>query len=286
MKRTMFSAGVVLMTMVTTLLAVESDIDGAVPGKWTMDLDAAKKVAAEKKLPILLDFSGSDWCGWCKLMETDVFSKPEWSAWATNNIMMVLIDFPTDKSLVPEKYTERNEALSEQYGIEGFPTFILIDCDGQTDIGRLGAGRDKTPESFIAEINLALKNGPAAMEKFVASLSPEVKAAYEELAAKMKAAETSLEEQMKIMEDAQKKAEALQQSVAEMEEQMKLFRLEHALSAEDFAAYKETKAKYDAAIAKIQAWLATQPEENEENMKIFTEMRDEILGLEAELSKY
>ena len=142
-KNILFNVGVALMVMAGNLIAVECDVDGAVPGKWTMDLDAAKTVAAEKQLPILLDFSGSDWCGWCKLMESNVFALPEWSAWATNNLMMVLLDFPQDKSLVPEKYVERNNALNAQYGVEGFPTFVLLDSDGQTEIGRLGAGSGK-----------------------------------------------------------------------------------------------------------------------------------------------
>ena len=147
-------------------------------------------------------------------------------------------------------------------------------------------GQEKTPEIFIAEIKQALKKSPSALKKFAASLPPEEKAVYDALAAKIKEAEAGIEEQVKIMEDAQKKANELQMSIAGLEGEMELFRMEHSLSAEDLKAYKEAKAKYDAALAKIREWLATEPEENEENMKIFAEMRDEILELEAELSKY
>ena len=90
------------------------DTEGAKVGHWTMDLDAAKKLGADKQLPILLNFTGSDWCYWCKLMEKNIFTKPEWKAYATNHLVMVLIDFPRDKSAVPEKYKERNSQTEVQ----------------------------------------------------------------------------------------------------------------------------------------------------------------------------
>lgn len=129
------------------------DIDGAKVGRWTMDLAAAKSLAAEKQLPILINFTGSDWCYWCKLMEKNVFTKPEWNAYATHHIVMVLIDFPRDKTAVPEKYKERNNTLKGQYEISGYPTFVLLKPDGKIELGRLKAGRNKTPASFIEEIN-------------------------------------------------------------------------------------------------------------------------------------
>lgn len=132
------------------------DTEGAKVGRWTMDLDAAVKLAADKQFPILLNFTGSDWCHWCKLMEKNVFIQPEWSGYATNHIVMVLIDFPRDKSAVPEKYKERNNTLKEQYEIRGLPTFVLLKPDGQTELGRLKAGRNKTPASFIAEVKALL----------------------------------------------------------------------------------------------------------------------------------
>ena len=123
-----------------------------------MDVEAAKKWAAEKQLPILLNFTGSDWCGWCKLMEKNVFTKPDWKSYAGEHIVMVLIDFPRDQTAVPEKYKARNKSLKDQYGISGYPTFVLLAPDGTTEVARLKAGRNKTPESFIKEITDALDN--------------------------------------------------------------------------------------------------------------------------------
>jgi hypothetical protein len=131
------------------------DIHGATVGRWTMDFNAARTLAAEKQLPILLNFTGSDWCYWCKLMEKNVFQQPKWQAYATNHIVMVLIDFPRNKTAVPEKYKERNNTLKKQYEISGYPTFVLLRPDGNTEIARLKAGRNKTAETFIEEIKAA-----------------------------------------------------------------------------------------------------------------------------------
>jgi thioredoxin-related protein len=121
----LFSVGILLATQ-----GFATEIDGVRPGTWTMDLAAAKAYAAEQKLPILLNFSGSDWCFWCQLMEENIFSQPEWKSYAASNVVMVLIDSPDDERLVPEKYAARNQELKEDYAVEGFPTLIVLDDDG------------------------------------------------------------------------------------------------------------------------------------------------------------
>ncbi len=87
--------------------------------------------------------------------DTDALAA-QFETYAADNIVMVLIDFPKDKSLVPEKYTERNGTLKEQYGITGYPTFVLLKIDGTTEFGRLKAGKQKPPESFIDEVKALL----------------------------------------------------------------------------------------------------------------------------------
>ena len=61
----------------------------------------------------MLNFTGSDWCGWCKLMDKEVFAKDEWKTFAAENVVLVTLDFPKDKSIVPEKYVARNKELQE-----------------------------------------------------------------------------------------------------------------------------------------------------------------------------
>jgi thioredoxin-related protein len=170
--------------------ALEVAKDGAEIGKWTMDFDAATKLAGEKKLPILLNFTGSDWCGWCKLMDESVYSKKEWQDYAAKNLLLVTIDFPQDQTIVPEKYSARNGRLQEQFKVEGYPTYVLLDSDGKTEIGRLGAGQEKTPESFITEVEDAVRLSPANIEKRIAELGPEKGAELKAAIAKMESVET------------------------------------------------------------------------------------------------
>jgi thioredoxin-related protein len=132
-----------------------------------MDFDAAKKIAEEKKLPLMLNFTGSDWCGWCKLMDKNVFAEDDWKKYASENVLLVTLDFPKDKSIVPEKYVDRNTKLKEKFGVRGYPTYLILDSDGETKIGQLGAGKDKTPESFIAEFKAAVRLSPSNIEAFV-----------------------------------------------------------------------------------------------------------------------
>ncbi|NLF86042.1 MAG: thioredoxin family protein [Lentisphaerae bacterium] len=145
---------------------------GAKAGEWTMDFEAAKALAKEKNLPILLNFTGSDWCGWCKLMDKQVFSKPEWETFARKDLVLVFIDFPRDKTLVPMHLVSRNEALSRQFGVEGYPTYILLAADGSTRLGQLGASRDATPEAFIADIRKLTGKAPAAQAPAPAPAAP------------------------------------------------------------------------------------------------------------------
>lgn len=72
---------IALMVM-TTQAGDKVQLEGAKVGEWTMDFDAAVKLAGEKNLPLILNFTGSDWCGWCKLMDESVFSKREWQKFA------------------------------------------------------------------------------------------------------------------------------------------------------------------------------------------------------------
>jgi thioredoxin-related protein len=97
--------------------------------KWLTDLDEAKKVAQAEKKDILVDFTGSDWCGWCKRLKAEVFDQPEFAA-ATKKFVLVELDFPQKKKL-PAGAKEKNEALAKQFNVSGFPTILLLDSQGE-----------------------------------------------------------------------------------------------------------------------------------------------------------
>ena len=97
--------------------------------EWTTNFEAAKKTAAEKKAPILVDFSGSDWCGWCIKLDKEVFSQKEFKDFAKDNLVLFLADFPR-RSSQDEKIKKQNEELMKKYGARGFPTVLLMDAEG------------------------------------------------------------------------------------------------------------------------------------------------------------
>jgi len=104
--------------------------------EWLTDFTKAKQEAAEKKLPILADFSGSDWCGWCIKLDKEVFSQKEFKAYAKDNVVLFLADFPRLKEQ-PAELKKQNEQLSKEYAVSGFPTVLLLDAAGKV-IARTG----------------------------------------------------------------------------------------------------------------------------------------------------
>ena len=127
---------------------------------WQNDLEQAKKIAAEKKLPILADFTGSDWCPWCVKLDREVFSTEAFAKYAQDNLVLLVLDFPRGKKQDP-KVAERNEALLGKYGVEGFPTVLIMDAGGK-ELGRLGYERGG-PKAYVELIKgIVPKPAPTA----------------------------------------------------------------------------------------------------------------------------
>ncbi len=188
MKCTSMVKGLMIALSITTAAYAERPVtEGAQVGEWTMDFEAAKALAKAKNLPLLMNFTGSDWCGWCKLMDKNVFTTEAWKNYATQSMVSVFIDFPKDKSLVPAKLVERNKALSEKFEVGGYPTYILLAPDGEKQLGKLSASRDATPANFIQSIK-KYTEWPAK----IAKLSPENKAIYDKAKAGQEAVEKEL----------------------------------------------------------------------------------------------
>jgi protein disulfide-isomerase len=156
---------VALMIMTTTGCAAPEE---ATAGKaeahdaWLTDFEAAKKLAAERKLPILADFSGSDWCGWCIKLDKEVFSKKSFQEYAAGNVVLFLADFPSRKQL-PDKVKAQNEKLVELYGIRGFPTVLLLDATGKV-LGRTGYQRGG-PEAYVKHLKKLLADAKVTPPK-------------------------------------------------------------------------------------------------------------------------
>ena len=116
---------------------------------WTTDLPKAQARAKEGNKLVLMDFTGSDWCVWCKRLNKEIFSTPEFAEFAKENLVLVELDFPSKKPQSAE-LKKANEALGKKYNIEGYPTVIVLNAAGKK-VGQLGyqAGG---PKPFIAQL--------------------------------------------------------------------------------------------------------------------------------------
>lgn len=120
---------------------------------WSTDLDAAFKEAKEKDKPVLVEFTGSDWCPPCIAMRKNVFSKKEFVDKASEDFILVELDFPKNDQDLKKK----NQPYAEKYKIEGFPTVILFDAEGK-EFTRFFASQYPTTEKFLAHLEKSLEN--------------------------------------------------------------------------------------------------------------------------------
>jgi len=121
---------------------------------WLTDFEKAKATAHERNLPILADFSGSDWCGWCMALEREVFSQTAFSEFAKDNLVLFLADFPSAKEQTAAVKKQNNE-LAARYGIRGYPTILLLDADGK-ELARTGY-RKGGAKGYVEHIESLLK---------------------------------------------------------------------------------------------------------------------------------
>ena len=97
---------------------------------WITDYEAAKKQAAKEGKDILMDFTGSDWCGWCIRLKKEVFSQETFKKEAPKHFVLLELDYPRSKQLEP-KLKAQNEKLKNDFAIQGYPTIMLTDATGK-----------------------------------------------------------------------------------------------------------------------------------------------------------
>ena len=123
---------------------------------WLDDYKKAQEEAKASNKILLLNFTGSDWCGWCIKFDRDVLSRPQFKEYARNNLVLVELDFPRAKTQSAE-LQKQNRQLAQQYEVVGFPTIIALNSDGQKlwEYDGYFAGG---PEAFIAELEKLRKS--------------------------------------------------------------------------------------------------------------------------------
>jgi protein disulfide-isomerase len=117
---------------------------------WTTDYAAAKADAAKSGKKLLLNFTGSDWCIYCKKLDAEVLSTPAFKSFSKDYIL-VYVDFP-DAKVLPATEKAQNDVLKDQFKIEGFPTLIVTDASG-TEIRRaVGYSPGSGPSAYLAQL--------------------------------------------------------------------------------------------------------------------------------------
>jgi protein disulfide-isomerase len=108
---------------------------------WLTNLNQAIELSNKTKKPIMLFFTGSDWCGWCKRLQAEVFHKPEFSDWASKNVILVEVDFPRRTPLAPELQSQ-NSQLQQFFQVQGYPTIWFVNAkmlNGQINFEKIGS---------------------------------------------------------------------------------------------------------------------------------------------------
>ena len=130
---------------------------------WIEDFEAAKLQAAQEGKFILMDFSGSDWCGWCKRMDEEVFSQSKFVKEASKRYVLVMIDSPRDKSILSKLALDQNDGLRTKYGVRGFPSVVIVDSAGEV-VRRHAGYRKGGPKGYLKYLD-ELMNGVKWPEK-------------------------------------------------------------------------------------------------------------------------
>jgi thioredoxin-related protein len=117
---------------------------------WLHDYTKAQEEAKANHKLLFLNFTGSDWCGWCIKFDKDVLSQPQFKNYAHDNLVLVELDFPRRKSQ-PTEEKKQNVQLAQQYEVLGFPTIVVLNSNGQK-VWQFDGYFSGGPEEFIAQL--------------------------------------------------------------------------------------------------------------------------------------
>ena len=147
MKKLILTTIAGLMALQLTALADEA---------WLTDFAKAQAAAKKENKLILMDFTGSDWCGWCIKLKKEVFDTKDFNDYAKKNLVLVEVDFPSKKKLSDEQKKANEELKNKFSASRGFPTIVVTDGDGKEvwrQIGYMEGG----PKAWIAKLDSVKK---------------------------------------------------------------------------------------------------------------------------------
>lgn len=125
--------------------------------KWLTNYEEALALSKKEDKPILMNFSGSDWCANCMRLEKVVFSSEAFKIFSTKNFVLLRLDFPAKKKnkLSPEM-TKQNDALAEKFNKTGaFPTVTILGVDGK--VKGITGYKKMSAEAYVSHLQSFLK---------------------------------------------------------------------------------------------------------------------------------
>ena len=159
----------ILLLMMITISSVKaqsgvikSDYKAHAKG-WLVDINEAYALSKKTGKPIMANFTGTDWCGWCVKLKREVFDTPAFKAWAVKTVVLIELDFPR-KFKLPENIKQQNYNLSKAFNVTGYPTIWVFnlgkDEKGQFTIDALGkTGYVKGTAAFTSGVDAMIAKG-------------------------------------------------------------------------------------------------------------------------------
>lgn len=108
--------------------------------KWHTDVKEAIAIGNKENKPLMLFFTGSDWCGWCIRLQKEVLLTPEFTKWAKEKVVLVELDYPRSVPQTPE-VRQQNYEIQNAFGVQGYPTVYFATAatkDGKVNFQGLG----------------------------------------------------------------------------------------------------------------------------------------------------
>jgi protein disulfide-isomerase len=120
-----------LIVPIAVIFALSSASCARADEAWATDYKKAQQQAKASHKLLLLDFTGSDWCGFCFQLDRAILSQTQFKDYATKNLVLMEVDFPARKAQGVET-RRQNLELKQRYQVEGFPTLIVLNGEGKT----------------------------------------------------------------------------------------------------------------------------------------------------------
>lgn len=117
--------------------------------EWLTDYTQALEVAKKEHKPVILLFTGSDWCTWCKKLEREVLQQNEFASMCANEFIFVKVDFPHNPRL-PSEVEREHRGLKNRYGVRGLPKMVMLN-EKQEQIAYVGYRRGG-PKAFAEHL--------------------------------------------------------------------------------------------------------------------------------------